>query len=148
MIFLAVTMGFFAESVREHRANKSKEKEFMVSLKEDLVSDTAQLHDMLPISDFVFGKLDSLYFLLQAAGKGEPYDIHRLYYMNFTYGFDMLMLTPNNRTHSEIKNVGAFSLITNKACRDSITAYYNFNENAIKINTTYYTEWMNDLNKM
>src|SRR4051794_17713596 len=100
MIFLAVTMGFFAESLREHRADKSKEKEFMVSLKEDLVSDTTQLHYVLPESDFVFKKLDSLYFLLQTAGKGEPYDVHKLYYLNFTYGFGLLMYTSNNRTLS------------------------------------------------
>jgi hypothetical protein len=148
MIFLAVTMGFFAESLREHRADRSKEKEFIVSLKEDLVSDTTQLNYVLPESDFVFKKLDSLYFLLQAAAKGEPYDIHKLYYLNFTYGFGLLMYKANSRTLSQIKNVGAFSLITNKACRDSITAYDYFNENVIKTNSTGYTEWMEDLNKM
>jgi hypothetical protein len=29
MIFLAVTMGFFAESYREHLSDKTKEKEYM-----------------------------------------------------------------------------------------------------------------------
>src|ERR1051326_5052984 len=48
MIFLAVTLGFFAENIREHFADRSKEREFIVSLKEDLVSDTAQLHTRLP----------------------------------------------------------------------------------------------------
>jgi hypothetical protein len=89
MIFLAVTMGFFAENLREHFADKTKEHEFIVSLKEDLVSDTTQFNFLLPVSDTFYEKLDSLYFLLQAAGKGEPYEIHRLYYMNFTYGFGL-----------------------------------------------------------
>ena len=86
MIFLAVTMGFIAEGLREHLADKSKEKEFMVSLKEDLISDTIQLHYILPASDIQYDNLDSLYFLLKAAAEGKPYDIHRLYYLNFTYG--------------------------------------------------------------
>src|SRR5215472_7497923 len=77
MIFLAVTMGFFAESLREHMADKSKEKEFITSLKEDIVSDTTQLSRVLPYRDFMFGKLDSLYFLLQAAADGKRYDMHR-----------------------------------------------------------------------
>jgi len=34
MIFLAVTLGFFAENIREHYSDKSKEQEFVVSLKE------------------------------------------------------------------------------------------------------------------
>jgi hypothetical protein len=148
MIFLAVTLGFFAENIREHFTDKSKEREFIVSLKEDLVSDTIQLNFLLPFSDTVYEKLDSLYFLLQAAGKGEPYDIHKLYYMNFTYGFGLLMFVPNNRTISQIKNTGGFSLIKNQACRDSITVYDNFNESAIKFNSTAYQDWMNDLNKM
>ena len=148
MIFLAVTLGFFAENLREHFSDKSKEREFIVSLKEDLVSDTTQLNLLLPVSDTVYEKLDSLYLLLQAAGKGEPYDIHKLYYMNFTYGFGLLMFLPNNRTISQIKNTGGFSLIKNKACRDSITVYDNFNESDIKFNTASYYDWMNDLNKM
>jgi len=148
MIFLAVTMGFIAEGLREHLADKSKEKEFMVSLKEDLISDTIQLHYILPASDIQFNNLDSLYFLLKAAAEGKPYDIHRLYYLNFTYGFGLIMFTPDNRTLSEIKNVGAFSLITNKASRDSITSYDHFNETAIEDNSTGYKEWMGDLDKM
>jgi hypothetical protein len=147
MIFLAVTLGFFAENLREHFSDKSKEKEFIVSLKEDLVSDTAQLH-WLPFSDTIYEKQDSLYFLLRAAAEGKPYDIHRLYYLNFTYAFGLVMFVPNNRTISQIKNTGGFSLIKNKACRDSITVYDNFNETAIKLNAAGYQDWMTDLNKM
>ena len=58
------------------------------------------------------------------------------------------MFTPDNRTLSEIKNVGAFSLITNKASWDSITSYDHFNETAIEDNSTGYKEWMGDLDKM
>ncbi len=148
MIFLAVTLGFFAENIREHLSDKSKEQEFVVSLKEDLISDTAQLHSLLPVSDTIYEKLDSLCLLMQAAGNGEPYDIHKLYYLNFTYGFGLFMFLPNNRTISQIKNTGGFALIKNKACRDSITLYDNFNEGAIKFNTASYYDWMNDLNKM
>ena len=148
MIFLAVTLGFIAENIREHISDRSKEKEFIVSLKEDLISDTTQLNRLLPFSDTVYEKLDSLYLLLNTAGKGEPYDIHKLYYMNFTYGFGLFMFDPNYRTISEIKNTGGFSLIKNRACRDSITVYDNFNESIIKIDAAYYEDWMSDLNKM
>jgi len=44
MIFLAVTLGFFAESYREYQNNRSKENEYMTSLIEDLKSDTASLN--------------------------------------------------------------------------------------------------------
>ena len=48
MIFLAVTMGFFAESLREHLVNVKKEKEYIISVKEDLLTDTSSLSHLIP----------------------------------------------------------------------------------------------------
>src|SRR5665213_3063388 len=44
MIFLAVTMGFFAESIREHIADGAKETEYMHSMIQDLQADTTELN--------------------------------------------------------------------------------------------------------
>jgi len=44
MIFLAVTLGFFAESFREHLVNKEKENHYIQSLISDLRADTLGLH--------------------------------------------------------------------------------------------------------
>jgi|ERR1035437_1936042 hypothetical protein len=146
MIFLAVTMGFLAENFREYTVNKSKEKEFMVALKEDLRSDTTQLSYLLPAIKNQFEKLDSLFFLLQAAKEGNPFDIHRLYYLNFRHGLGLLMFVPNQRTLLQIKNIGAFSLITNKTCRDTITNY-DFLNDAIALNSGYYKTLIEDMSK-
>ena len=43
MLFLAVTLGFFVENQREHFIEHKREKQFMVTLIEDLKSDTTQL---------------------------------------------------------------------------------------------------------
>ena len=37
MIFVAVTMGFFAENIREHFSDKKNEKQIIIALKKDLV---------------------------------------------------------------------------------------------------------------
>jgi hypothetical protein len=42
MLFLAVTLGFLVENQREHMVEHRREKEFMISLVEDLKLDTAQ----------------------------------------------------------------------------------------------------------
>jgi hypothetical protein len=47
MIFLAVTMGFFAESIRESISDNSKEKEYTVSIIEDMKKDSATLAHVL-----------------------------------------------------------------------------------------------------
>src|SRR4030095_12930806 len=43
MLFLAVTLGFFVENQREHYIENNREKQFIVTMAEDLKSDTAQL---------------------------------------------------------------------------------------------------------
>ena len=43
---------------------------------------------------------------------------------------------------------GAFNLIENKACKDSITFYYNFYDGAIQHEAVDVESWMSDANKM
>src|ERR1700753_3798685 len=49
MIFLAVTMGFFADSLREHITNNEKEKQVIASLVSDLKKDTAKLNHIITV---------------------------------------------------------------------------------------------------
>ena len=44
MIFLAVTLGFFAENIREDITEHHRAKIFIASMKNDLKADTAQLN--------------------------------------------------------------------------------------------------------
>ena len=65
MIFLAVTLGFFAESLREHLSNHSKEKMYIIDIKKDLAADTASLNDYLPSLISRINQTDTLINLLQ-----------------------------------------------------------------------------------
>ena len=47
MIFLAVTLGFFAEQIREHISEKSRARELAESMINDLKEDTTQLHQLI-----------------------------------------------------------------------------------------------------
>ena len=47
LLFTAVTLGFFAENVRENLTNREKEKAIVESLKEDLIKDTVQLNYLI-----------------------------------------------------------------------------------------------------
>ncbi len=48
MIFLAVTAGFFAETLREHIADRNKEKKHIQSLVQDLKNDTTLISHTAP----------------------------------------------------------------------------------------------------
>ena len=148
MIFLAVTMGFFAEGLREHLVNIKKEKQYIISVKEDLLTDTSFLSRLIPRAQLQLDKLDSLCILLKLAANNNTFNIHRLYYLNFRYSFGLILFQQNERTISQIKSTGAFNLIENKACKDSITFYNNFYDMAIQHEAVDVENWMSDLNKM
>jgi hypothetical protein len=147
MIFIAVMMGFFAESLREHLADNGKEKEFVASIKEDIAVDTSSLRYIISYNLLQFQKLDSLYTIVGWAIEGKPYPVNRMYYLTFKYGYGLAAFNANERTISQIKNTGGFALIKSHACRDSINQYYYMNDNAITHNAQGLKEWTEDLDK-
>ena len=64
MIFVAVTMGFIAESTRENIANRVKEKHYIKSIITDLKKDTANINTMVTGNGNLIMGLDTLLDLL------------------------------------------------------------------------------------
>jgi hypothetical protein len=79
MIFLAVTMGFFAESLRENITNKEHVKQLSLQLIEDLENDTLSL-GKLTLKETRQTKIaDTLFFYLQQPlGKADFKKIQKL----------------------------------------------------------------------
>ncbi len=65
MIFLAVTMGFFAESMRENITNGEHVKQLTMQLVRDLKNDTANLQENIVYERMLNKREDSLFTLLQ-----------------------------------------------------------------------------------
>ena len=130
MIFLAVTMGFFAENIREHFIEKKKEKQVIISLQKDLMKDTTTLN-----------KLINIYI-----------PTHNAWVDSFNYYIDSLPLKGNERKISMglqnatfwslyqppeislylLKNLGSFSLIENEKVKAEILDYNGLLNNYIK----------------
>ena len=53
MIFLAVTLGFFAENIREKLSDRNKEKEYVSSLLEDLKTETASFNTAISANELL-----------------------------------------------------------------------------------------------
>jgi hypothetical protein len=61
MIFLAVTMGFFAESIREYFVNSEKEKIYMEGMLQDLDKDTSKIQGTVRLQTLIMKKMAVLY---------------------------------------------------------------------------------------
>jgi len=60
MLFLAVFCGFLAENFREHQVEKNRATQYMLSLYEDLKTDTARLNDMFLYDDDKIAALNDM----------------------------------------------------------------------------------------
>jgi hypothetical protein len=122
MIFLAVTLGFFAESLREYIGEKRIEKEFIKSFVSDLKKDTAAFNYVIPKEETAIKGLDTLLNTL----SGSPYTdscIRLMYYLSRKYTESIEPMTYTLRTISQLKYAGGLRLISDKQASDSIISY-------------------------
>lgn len=118
MLFLAVTAGFFVENQREHFIEHNRERQFILTMVEDLKSDTAQLAQNIVYRKIRERMCDSLISSL-ADFKNNGNDIY-YYARNLTRP---QYFSPNDRTLYQLKNSGSLRLIRNLRASDSIMAY-------------------------
>lgn len=121
MIFLAVTMGFFAESYREHLSENQKAKEFSKTLYSDLKADTTTLNKYITRINFYSNNIDTLMQLLSSA---DPHNISsgKLYWYGL-FGGGQLIFSPHDATILEIKNSGSLRYFTKPSIHRMIAEY-------------------------
>jgi hypothetical protein len=122
MLFLAVTLGFFVENKREHYIEQEREKQFIRSLVNDVIADTAKLNSIINRRIAREQNLDSLTLLLNSDSPGTHTDA--IYYFAVTAARSLLIrFVPNDGTMQQSKNSGAFRLIRSRIIVDSIANY-------------------------
>jgi hypothetical protein len=123
MIFLAVTMGFIAENIREHISDREKEEAFMKSLVLDVRDDFTLIHEQQNNFESKVVLLDSL--ITQLNGVSMPTNTNDLYYYA-RLATKNDVFPSNTRTFEQMKNSGAFRLIKKTAVANAILSYYSF----------------------
>src|ERR1700757_2827643 len=71
MLFLAVTLGFFVENIREHLIENSREKDYVHSIGEDLQQDIYQLDSVIARRTIKNEMMDSILYLLNYTNPAE-----------------------------------------------------------------------------
>lgn len=120
MIFLAVTMGFFAESLRENITGKEKESEYISSLMRDLEKDKVQLKIIMDDNNHKIKGLDSL-ITLASKDMGDVQNRKLLYQYSSHVSWFSIFLS-NDATMSQLKNSG-LQFIRHENIADNIGQY-------------------------
>ncbi|HLY69768.1 MAG TPA: hypothetical protein VKR53_08560 [Puia sp.] len=129
MIFLAVTMGFFAENLREHIGDKGKEREYLSSMVNELAYDTSQYNRALKKIYYLRPILDSLFINLHEAGR---FNYVLLGKWNTPINETRLSYLPTMPTIQQLTGSGNLRLIDNKAVLNKILEYQAFIQGHMK----------------
>jgi hypothetical protein len=121
MIFLAVTLGFFAESYREYSVEKSRAKEYASSLVHDLEKDTAMVKVDIRNMEYITARIDSLSALLKNNKINKLTNIQLFAYTHF--GCDYRPYTWSRASLDEIKSSGSLRYFENDSLIMKISAY-------------------------
>jgi hypothetical protein len=120
MLFLAVFCGFLAENFREHQVEHQREKQYMISMTEDLKADTILLSNNIRSRQQRDVMLDSLMLVLSSGNTNENGN-STYYYSRFVSV--PIYFFPNDRTIQQLKSTGSLRLISNMQVSDGIMAY-------------------------
>lgn len=121
MIFIAVTMGFFAESLREHINDRHKAREFAETMVSDLKADTVSLSKYIKYTDDATRNVDTLMKLLSSS---EPKDIPsgKLYWYGLFGGWPNTYVA-NDATLLAMKNSGSLHYFTKPSVNRALAKY-------------------------
>jgi hypothetical protein len=139
MIFLAVTLGFIAENIREHIVNQKKEKHYIENVIADLKTDTATITLSIHMQNLLLKKMEAV--LEIPIEKLDDLSLQDTLYQNLVpfYAASWIFVQ-NNNTVTQLKNAGGFNVFANQKVVDSINAVYYYNDSWIKINTELYVK--------
>ena len=121
-ILIALQINSWSESIKD----KTAEKSYLKSIREDLTSDTISLNEIL---DQVALNLDAAHTLIDLFNQSpkEPFDTNKVYASIRIVGFLMHFET-SSATFDDLKSTGNIKVISNTELKKEIASYYTFIE--------------------
>jgi hypothetical protein len=122
MLFLAVFCGFLAENIREHRVEKQRGRQYILSFYQDLKTDTGRFTGIIKSYEKRFAAFKNMQGCFNKLISGNQPDTCLLDLFFHSRNFDDLIYTDG--TLQQLKNAAGFRLLP-KNDVDSILSYDN-----------------------
>lgn len=122
IIFLAVTISFFVENIRERYLDHHKEVEYIQSLANDLRIDTLDMSNIIKENSEQIKGIHTFLQKLENPDSSKK-EVNYIYYYSIVYLGTIQNFTHTDRTMSQLKNAGGLRLIRNKMVSDNIVNY-------------------------
>jgi hypothetical protein len=122
MIFLAVSLGFIAENLREHISDRSKEKEYIEAFIRNLQDDTSRLKHVIAADSEQVNGTDSFLHLNHLPMNLDS-NRKKFYYTAIRYFYNSATFKSNDATLLQLKSTGDYRLIEKDHVADSLSNY-------------------------
>lgn len=122
MIFLAVTMGFFAENIREHQEDKEKAKQSIETIITAIASDTLQLNSIIASNKLSLSYLKK-FIMLKGSDLLEDKTMHEFYNDVLNGSYNDVYFRSNDAAFQQLQTSGTLRLINKQNILDSLFQY-------------------------
>jgi len=139
MIFVAVSMGFLAENVRELIQKHERERELIIQLRDDLKTDTIKMNEAIRFNTVKLFSLDTLRNdVYRISSEKLPDTVKRkMYYLYKAYTGNITFFIPSIRAITQLEKGDAFTFIRKQKVSDSILAYKEMNDRTLNQYETF-----------
>ena len=143
MIFLAVTLGFVADNIRESLGDREKEKQYIEGFIRNLKDDTENLSHVIESNRRTLMGIDSL-LMISHSNMAVDSNRRSFYYYVIKYCYNSSSFKSNDDTLEQLKSTGDYRLIEKDHVADSLTKYYSDMRNIYK-QGEYYETYFNEI---
>jgi len=138
MLFAAVTLGFFAENIREHQVIDNHKNQNLITMIDDLKQDSVQINKRIneySNSLIRFEKMKDLSFAFshQQINENQLIDSVVNIYLNTTISVALFI---NNASYKNTISSGSLSFIENNETKKLIAEYYEALYGKLVVNNT------------
>jgi len=122
MLFLAVFCGFLAENYRDNQSERSRAKEYAISLVKDLENDTLDINNVTKQCDKILESFDSISSFIHKGVSGN--EVTGSFYYHSQIGTTSPIVTWNDATLIQLTQSGNLRFFKTHELVNKISSYY------------------------
>jgi len=142
MLFAAVTLGFFAENVREHQIIEHRIEQNKIAIYKDVQADSSEIARVLRVEDSCINTFNRLNNLLYLAKNNKISQAQLIDSIKVTPNLIALSTTlyVNNSSFKNMQSSGLLSYLEEGSLKDALATYYEVDFKAVEAANDFFDQ--------
>ena len=142
MLFAAVTLGFFAENVREHQIMSHRVEQNKITILKDLQADSINISRALAIEDsciYTFNRLNNILYLAKTNKINQNQLIDSIKKFDNLIAYSTTLYV-NNSSFKNMQSSGLLSYLDEGELKNTLASYYEVNFKGIEAANEFFDQ--------